>query len=145
MFRPRWLVHLYFVMVLRRENLAELQGLLANTCIVLVTLFVTCLAPPLESQQPLVGVIQGTIRDQGGNPIPDVRLSTTNIDSVERESHRRFGASDEHGFYQFVEVPPGHYSLVAKKKGYRDYTVSLVTVYPGQTVQMMDIKMSSAK
>ncbi len=97
----------------------------------------------VQSQQPLVGSIQGTIKDQHDGPIPYAGLTATNIDSVEPEAHRRTTGADKQGFYQFVEVPPGHYSIVVKKSGYRDYTVPLVTVYPGETVKMPDIKMST--
>jgi hypothetical protein len=53
--------------------------------------------------------------------------------------------SDTGGAYQFVDLPPGRYSLKAQKNGYRDYSVSLVTVAPGETVSMPDITMVPAR
>ncbi len=97
---------------------------------------------PLQSQQPLVGLIEGTIRNQQGAPVPFAALTATNIDSVEPESHRRTTGADRQGVYQFVDVPEGHYSIVVKKRGYQDYTVPAVTVRGGETVKMPDIKMS---
>jgi uncharacterized GH25 family protein len=99
---------------------------------------------PTKSQQPLVGVIQGVIFDQKHEPVPYAELTATNIDSVEAESHRKTTGADERGFYQFVDVPEGRYSIVVKKKGYRDYKISLVTVRPGETVNMPEINMSFA-
>lgn len=97
---------------------------------------------PVESQQPLVGLIQGMIMGQKEAPVPYAALIATNIDSVAPESHRRTTAADEKGFYQLVDVPEGRYSIVVKKKGYRDYQIPMVTVRPGETVNMPAITMS---
>jgi hypothetical protein len=105
-------------------------------------LFVLSIA--LKSQQPLVGLIEGVVVDQKRAPIPDAGLTATNIDSVEPESHRKTTGSDEKGFYQFVDVPPGRYAVVVKKGGYRDYKIPLVTVRPGETVKLPDVAMSPA-
>jgi hypothetical protein len=99
---------------------------------------------PARSQQPLVGSIQGVIKDQHQAPIPYAALTATNVDSVEPASTRLATGADQKGIYQFVDVPPGRYSIVVKMSGYRDYTVRLVTVRPGETVKMPVIKMSSA-
>jgi hypothetical protein len=80
--------------------------------------------------------------DQKRAPIPYAGLTATNIDSVEPESHRRTTGADEEGFYQFVDVPEGRYSIVVKKTGYLDYKISVVTVRGSETVNMPDIKMS---
>jgi hypothetical protein len=82
----------------------------------------------LKSQQPLVGSIQGKIIDRKQAPIPYAALTATNIDSVEPESNRITTGADEKGFYQFVDVPEGRYSIVVKKTGYRNYKILEVTV-----------------
>jgi hypothetical protein len=98
----------------------------------------------VDSQQPLVGQIQGSVENQHEAPVAYAALTATNTDSVDPESHRRTTGADKQGFYEFVDVPPGRYSIVVKMKGYRDYTVPQVTVHPGETVRMPEIKMSSA-
>ncbi len=98
-----------------------------------------------HSQQPLVGLIEGAIKEQGGSPIADATLRAINIDRVEPDSPLRTTVTDKDGIYQFVDVPPGRYSILVKRSGYRDYNVSLVNVRPGQTVKMPVIKMSPAK
>jgi hypothetical protein len=108
----------------------------------LLTFSLLSCAFPIKSQQPLVGSIQGTIKNQNEVPIPYAGLTATNTDSVEPETHRRTTGADKRGFYQFVEVPPGHYSIVVKKSGYRNYAVPVVTVLPGETVTVPEIKMS---
>ena len=96
---------------------------------------------PANPQQPLVGSIQGVIRDQRGAPLPDATLSRTNIDAVEPENHRQTTGSDEHGIFQFVDVPPGRYSIAIQRQGYRDYSIPAVNVRPGESVKLPDIKM----
>ncbi len=98
----------------------------------------------VNSQQPLVGYIRGTVKNQHEAPIPYAAVTATNIDAVEPESHRRTTGADRQGIYQFVEVSPGHYSILVKESGYRDYKIPVVTVRPGETVNMPDIKMSPA-
>jgi hypothetical protein len=96
----------------------------------------------VKSQQPLVGSIQGKIIDRKQAAIPYALLTATNIDSVEPESYRRTTGADENGFYQFVDVPEGRYSIVVKKTDYRDYKISMVTVRGSEAVNMPDIKLS---
>jgi Carboxypeptidase regulatory-like domain len=112
----------------------------------LLTVVISLLAfsIPVKPQQPLVGLIQGRIVDQKQAPIPYAALTATNIDSVEPESHRRTTGADDKGFYQFVDVPEGRYSIVVNKTGFRDYEIPVVTVRGGETVNMPEIKMSPA-
>lgn len=98
---------------------------------------------PGRGQEPLTGLIQGTIVDRKG-PVAHAVLTATNIDSVEPGSHRRTASADEKGFYQFVDVPEGRYSIVVRKKGYRDYRIPLVTVRGGETVDLPEIEMAAA-
>ena len=109
-------------------------------CLLPVVFSVLVFSSPVASQQPMVGLIQGRIVDQKKAPIPYAALTATNIDSV--EPHRRTTGADEKGFYQFVDVPMGRYSIVVQKKGYRDYQIPEVTVRPGETVNLPDTKMT---
>lgn len=97
---------------------------------------------PANPQQPLVGSIQGMIKDQRGVPVPDASLTATNIDAVEPENHRHTTGTDKYGIFQFVDLSPGHFSITVQKRGYRDYTVPVVNVRPGEAVKMPDIRMS---
>jgi len=58
------------------------------------------------------------------------------------ESHRRTTGVDEKGFYQFVDAPERRYSIAGKKAGYRNHTISAVTLRGGEAVNMPEIKMS---
>jgi hypothetical protein len=114
-------------------------------CFSIATFLLLFIASPVESQQPLVGIIQGTVKNPEKTPIPYASLTATNIDSDDPEDGRRTTETDRRGLYQFVDVPAGRYSIVVKMKGYIDYTIDLVTVYPGGTVNIPEIKMSVSK
>ena len=72
--------------------------------------------------------------------VPHASLTATSIDCVDPEDCQRTTETDRRGLYQFVAVPPGRYSIVVKMKGYMDYTIPLATVYPGETINMPEIK-----
>jgi hypothetical protein len=84
-----------------------------------MAILLLCGAISVGAQQPLVGLIQGVIRDQAKHPIAQVALTATNLDS----DANRYSVSDSGGAYQFVELPPGRYSIKAQKTGYRDVTL----------------------
>lgn len=100
---------------------------------------------PGKSQQPLVGTIQGIVKDKSEKPLSYATLTATNLDSVEPGSNRQVTGADKDGTYQFVDVPPGRYSILVQESGYQDYKIALVTVHPGETVKMDEIKMSPAR
>lgn len=108
-------------------------------------LLLLALSTLATSQQPLVGLIQGSIVDGTQPPFSNADITATNIDSVEREAHRRITGSDEKGFYQFVDLPEGRYSILVKKEGYREYEIPVVSVRGGEKVNMPTIKMSAAR
>lgn len=107
----------------------------------LMAILLLGLAISIEAQQPLVGSIKGVVRDRAQHPIDEVALTATNLDS----GSNRYGASDRGGVYQFVDLPPGRYSIQAQKNGYRDAMLSLVTVAPGQTVDGADMTMEPSQ
>jgi hypothetical protein len=115
-----------------------------RTSVLLIALPLLVGSFPAQSQQPLVGSIQGTVKDQKASPLPYATLTATNLDSVEPASTRQITGADKEGDYQFVDVPPGRYSILVQESGYQDYTVALVTVRPGETVKMPEIKMIPA-
>jgi len=92
------------------------------------------------AQEPLAGAIKGMVRDQSKGPIAEAALTATNLDS----NSTRSSVSAADGAYQFVNVPPGRYSIVAQKSSYAEVTVASVTVAAGQTVDMADITMAPA-
>ncbi|MBV8903939.1 MAG: carboxypeptidase regulatory-like domain-containing protein [Acidobacteriia bacterium] len=96
------------------------------------------------SQQPLVGSIQGFVKNPQGAPIPYATLIATNLDSVERQSNVRNAGADKQGYFEFVAMPPGRFAIVVKANGYRDYTIPEITVHDGESVKIPEIKMTPA-
>ncbi len=75
------------------------------------------------------------------HPIAEVALTATNLDS----GSNRYSASDSGGIHQFIDLPAGALFDQGTKNGYRDVTLSLVTVAPGQTVDSAHITMDPSQ
>jgi len=88
--------------------------------------------------KPAFGAITGVVRDQGNLPIADATITATKLN----DSASLTAASLPNGVYVIHDVPPGRYSVMAQKQGFRDFTVSSVQVVAGQTVDMADITMA---
>jgi len=112
----------------------ELRRPRLKTCLILVAFALLCLAFPVGSQQPLVGLIQGTVKNQQGAPVPNASVTATNLDTIEREWQA--SGTNSGGTFQIVDVPPGHYSIAVTNKDYQDNLLPFVTVHDGQTVNI---------
>jgi len=112
----------------------EMRRPRVKTCLILGAFSLICLAFPVDSQQPLVGLIQGTVKNQQGAPVPNASVTATNLDTIEREWQA--SGANSGGTFQIVDVPPGHYSIAVTNKDYQDYLLPLVTVHDGQTVNI---------
>jgi hypothetical protein len=97
-----------------------------------------CCGFGIGAQQPLAGTMKGIVRNQTGTPVARVALTAKNLDS----GSPRTTVSDSAGAFQFVDLPPGRYSVTAQKDGYREFTVALVTVASGETVDLPEINLS---
>jgi hypothetical protein len=85
------------------------------------------------------GTIVGTIQDSSGSVIPGVNLRLTNIDhNVSQQT-----ASNTQGAYEFVDLSPGRYSLVAEKGGFSPVRVRELTLEARQE-RRADLKLSIA-
>src|SRR3984957_6666589 len=62
------------------------------------------------------GSISGTVQDPAGASIPGATVVLTNSGTGESKS----GATDGSGFYQFVSLAPGNYSVKTSAKGFAD-------------------------
>ena len=106
-----------------------------KTCLSLVVCsLLICFAFPGDCQQPLVGLIQGTVKNQQGAPVSNASVTATNLDTIDPE--RQFGVTDTRGTFQIVDVPPGHYSIAVTNEGYLTYLIPWVTVHDGEKVNM---------
>lgn len=94
-----------------------------NLLVSIATLF--CFAAIAFGQN--LGQINGTVRDQNGAGIPGatVKLVDPNT-NIERTT-----TSNEEGFYQFVNIPPGNYNVVASSSSFSPATVRTAVAVGG--------------
>lgn len=67
--------------------------------------------------QATSGTINGTITDQSGGVLVGCDVTLTNVGT----SDQRTTVTNTSGFYQFTNLPPGHYSITVKKQGYQQF------------------------
>jgi hypothetical protein len=83
--------------------------------------------------------VQGTIVDASGAAIPGVQLIFRNVGTrVERNL-----STNEQGFYQAVNLPPGTYEIEASATGYKKQLRTGLVLTVGQSAQL-DLKMPVA-
>jgi hypothetical protein len=82
--------------------------------------------------------IQGTVADQSGAAVPNVKLNLTNSSTGQQRS----AVSDETGIYRFSLLAPGQYTLDALAPGFAKNQVAL-TVITNQTLDV-PLKLSVA-
>src|SRR5436190_364421 len=80
--------------------------------------------------------VQGTVSDQTGSIVPEVRLALSNVDTgVAIET-----ASNEAGIFRFPDLPPGKYRLRATKTGFQTVIQENIVLESGR-VQSVAISM----
>ncbi|NOT63863.1 MAG: TonB-dependent receptor plug domain-containing protein, partial [Acidobacteria bacterium] len=77
-------------------------------CCALITLTTTF-------AQTVSGTITGTVLDASGSSIAGAKVTLVN----ERNSDERTGTSNSNGYFQFVAVPPGLYTIKIEAQGFR--------------------------
>jgi len=83
-----------------------------------------------------VGSIKGYVRDASSAVVPSASVELKN----EQTNLARKTTSDATGFYQFLDLPPGMYSITAEVPGFRKELVKSVSVLVDQIVSV-DVKL----
>lgn len=83
-------------------------------------------ATPAPGANQTTGNIQGTIHDNNGAPLADVKVTVTGIET-------KMTASDANGAFSFTNLTAGFYTLTATKAGYQTATETDLAVLAGQT------------
>ena len=73
---------------------------------------------PTSSSTPIPGTIYGLVYDPDGNLFEGVSVAIQNVSSDFTDSE----ATNENGFYHFIELAPGKYLLTYTKSGYSTHT-----------------------
>jgi hypothetical protein len=72
-----------------------------------------CLVVPMVQAQG-TGNISGYVRDPSGAAVPGASVTAV----MNEQQTTRTRQSDAQGFYNFVELPAGHYTLTFESKGF---------------------------
>ena len=89
--------------------------------------------------QSTFGTILGTVQDESGSVIPDVVVTATNVDT----GTVRTATSNGAGQYQFPNMQPGTYAIVAEKPGFATVKTDRVTLDARQE-RRLDLAMGLA-
>jgi outer membrane receptor protein involved in Fe transport len=81
---------------------------------VVLVLMLGCLSAPALLAQTSYATINGTVRDPSGAVVPGAQVTLANADTGVKVT-RETNAS---GFYVFVNVPPGNYTLSVQAQGF---------------------------
>jgi hypothetical protein len=82
------------------------------------------------------GAIKGYLKDQSGAVVPNATVELRN--EVTNVSYKT--TSDDTGFFQFLDLPPGVYQVVAEATGFRKTAIRAVNVLVDQIVSL-DVKL----
>ena len=89
-------------------------------------------AASLSHAQTTFGSIVGNVTDASGSAVPNTDVTLTNLGTNEK----RTAATNGDGLYQFVNLPPGQYSVGVEKTGFKRVLRSPVTVQTQTTIKI---------
>jgi outer membrane receptor protein involved in Fe transport len=95
-----------------------------------VLLVVLLISPASGMAQTSMGAVNGTVTDSTGGVLPGATVTLTNTDTA-IQSER---VTNERGYFTFVNVRPGTYSLTVELTGLRTARISNFTVGVNETV-----------
>jgi hypothetical protein len=101
-----------------------------------ILVFVVSVALPCGARaavaQSTFGNIVGIVQDQSASVMPGVTIQLQNLD----ENARLEALSDGAGAFQFLNLKPGRYALVASLTGFADYTLKDIRLDARQTFRV---------
>jgi hypothetical protein len=115
-FRPSWRVSIQILLLLSGALL--------------------CRTAPLAAQSTS-GSIAGTVTEQSGGALPGLTVQLTNLGTKEQQA----APTNQAGFYQFVNIPPGNYSLAVSAAGFKTTKRGPIELHVDSTVEI-DVTMT---
>ena len=82
--------------------------------------------------QSTFGSIVGVVKDPAERTIADAQITLTNLD----DHAQRNTSADSNGAFEFVNLKPGHYELVAHADGFSDYKISSLQLDARQNLRL---------
>jgi hypothetical protein len=86
---------------------------------------------PVASQAQTLASITGLVKDASGAVLPGATVSVSGPNIVGTQT----AATNEQGFYRFINLPPGDYQLVFTLGGFRTVTLRGLRVPVGGTIE----------
>ncbi len=86
----------------------------------------------INLQAAPVGSVKGYVKDKTDAVVPGAALALTS----EQTHTTLHGKSDETGYFQFLQLPPGRYELAVEAPGFRKTTIHDITVLVDQIVSL---------
>lgn len=114
---------------------ASLVPLLLSS-VLFFSLTLSLLEVPSAKADNLYASVRGTVIDQTGASVPDVKLTATNRATGISYS----STSDANGVYAFLQLPIGDYDVTAQKQGFTKFVLAKLHLDVNQ-VYALDVKM----
>jgi hypothetical protein len=114
---------------LNRDPITRSASIAAALVLAVVTVLVAGFGVSAQGQ---FATVSGTINDQNGRPIKDVRLVLSNAAAQTKNEVK----SDASGHYEFVGIPAGSYELLFESAGMSSLKREGLNVAAGQAVQV---------
>ena len=94
--------------------------------------FVSLFTARLQAQNISTAQLNGSVRDKTGAVIPNVTVTVAD----DSRGFSRTTASDAQGHYEFLQLPPGTYTLTASYKGFSTFVSKGVVLNIGDQAQL---------
>jgi hypothetical protein len=96
------------------------------------SLVMLCLATAYGHSQATNGTINGTLSDQTTNVIGGAQVTLTNVATADT----RAASTNDSGFYQFNNLPPGQYRIVVQQPGFKQLKREAIDLQVDSTLQI---------
>jgi hypothetical protein len=102
--------------------------------VVIVVLALVCVFFPMRSaiSQAARGSVSGELRDPSSSAIPDVQIKLTEV----RTNQEYSAKANESGFYTFVNLMPGSYSLTVEAPGFKKLVQEGIQLATGEMLRV---------
>jgi outer membrane receptor protein involved in Fe transport len=106
----------------------------------IVTCGLILLSAIVTAQAQFKAGLQGTVTDSSGGLVPDVKITLTSNETGRAQTT----TANEEGFYRFTGLPPGSYTLIAEKSGFKKQLFDKVDIN-AEATQGFDIGLTTGE
>ena len=104
-------------------------------------LMAVLLSAPCAFGQSMFGGIVGVVKDPGQREVAAAQLTLTDLE----DHSQRSATADSNGGFEFINIKPGRYELVAHADGFADYKVSSFQLDARQSLRLdVALKLASS-